>query len=548
MSRRGLAGLSALLFSALLVRLVGIAWGLPHTFNGDEPHLVNLAVSFGGGSLRPYAFKYPTLWPYLLFILYGLYFLLWSCLGLCRGLGAFVGHFAWHPAPFYLMGRVLSAFFSVAGLAWVWKMEREARPGGEGLAWGAILLAFSPVLSELGHAAKPDSLMFFLAAAGWYWAFRLQREGGRLSYWACGFFLGLAFSAQYTALPLWSLLPLAHVLRLSERPHRFLLEGLAALGLGFLAGTPYALLDFPGFWAGIRDHMEQAALYPVNRRELLKSILANMAGFSGSGLAGGAACLLGFFLLAAGRSRLALLSAGPLLFYILALSGNPDGGWPRYLAGGYPGLAFLASRGLSWIERPRKAWLAAAAALIVVLPGFLSCLSLDREMRRADTRQEAARWIRENIPAGEAVLLDQPDASPGLPMAREQALELWERTRRLGSPRARLYRAMADFHPGGGYRIYRIQHSARGMDASPRHVALSQADSSYADVRPGLDVAKALRIRYVVTSSYGARPDREPEYAMFFEELARDGRLLRTFSPVPGRLNGPVLQVYGIMR
>jgi hypothetical protein len=47
--------------AALALRLFGIMWGLPHAYNADEPHLVNLAVSFGGGSLNPYAFKYPTL-------------------------------------------------------------------------------------------------------------------------------------------------------------------------------------------------------------------------------------------------------------------------------------------------------------------------------------------------------------------------------------------------------------------------------------------------------------------------------------------------------
>ena len=56
-----LPGLVGVALVAVVLRLLGICWGLPHLYNADEPHIVNLAVSFGGGSLKPYAFKYPTL-------------------------------------------------------------------------------------------------------------------------------------------------------------------------------------------------------------------------------------------------------------------------------------------------------------------------------------------------------------------------------------------------------------------------------------------------------------------------------------------------------
>src|SRR3954469_5497787 len=82
---------------AAALRLAGLQWGLPNTPNADEPHLVNLAVSFGGGSLRPYALKYPPFWPYLLFASYAVYFLAWSAFGLRRGVADFASLFAWRP-------------------------------------------------------------------------------------------------------------------------------------------------------------------------------------------------------------------------------------------------------------------------------------------------------------------------------------------------------------------------------------------------------------------------------------------------------------------
>ena len=66
--------LFAVLFFAVALRLIGIGYGLPAVFNSDEPHIVNTAVSFGSGDFNPHRFKYPTLWMYLLFFVYGIYF------------------------------------------------------------------------------------------------------------------------------------------------------------------------------------------------------------------------------------------------------------------------------------------------------------------------------------------------------------------------------------------------------------------------------------------------------------------------------------------
>src|SRR5579883_3120402 len=154
-SRR--AWLWAVLLAAAALRLAGIRWGLPHAYNADEPHLVNLAVSFGGGSLRPYAFKYPTLWPYILFVAYGFYFVLLRLTGAIHGVADFIGLYGWNPTGFYLIGRLLAAASSLAAVA---VMTRAGRRLGESVPWAAALLAVSPRLVESAHSLKPDSFMF----------------------------------------------------------------------------------------------------------------------------------------------------------------------------------------------------------------------------------------------------------------------------------------------------------------------------------------------------------------------------------------------------
>lgn len=529
---------------ALGLRLAGISWGLPHTYNADEPHIINLALSFGAGTLRPYAFKYPTLWPYILFFFYGIYFLLWSVLGLRKGIIDFIGLYGWHPAGFYLIARLLSVIFSLLGLVLIWKIEREE--GKEFWPWATLLLAFSPVIVELAHSAKPDCLMFFFICAAWYFGLRVYRWGLRRDYWLCGAGLGLAMSSQYTALPAVALLPLAHFLGKEKPPLSWLGESLGLAVACFFLGTPFALIDFGGFRAGLNDHAELFATAEWSRAEVLRSVLFNAWSFAGAGSIAGLAAVLGMFRLFDKERKQVFVILGPIALYVLMLSQNPDGGWPRYLLGCFPGLALLAGRGLSWLDRPQRPLLTLLLAATALFPGIVRCALMDREMRLADTRAQAQIWISGHIPEGTALLLDEAHASPNLPMTQEQVLSLEEQSGRAGSPRARLFRGMAATHQGGGYRIYRIARSAQELHSAPRHVELSQADAPVLDIRPGLDTVRAAKVEYVVTSSFGATPKLSPESAAFFDELYNQAELVRSFEPVPGEIAGPVLRVFAL--
>ena len=155
---RTLAVLLAVIAAAAALRLAGAGYGLPAVFNADEPHHVDVAVSFGRGSLNPGVFKYPTLWMYTLFLEYGAYFVFWSRCGLARSVSDFGALFVWHPGSFYLLARLLSAAFSLGGVVLCWRTAARLFGGRSGL-WAAALLAASPTLVVSAHAAKPDSMM-----------------------------------------------------------------------------------------------------------------------------------------------------------------------------------------------------------------------------------------------------------------------------------------------------------------------------------------------------------------------------------------------------
>ncbi|MFA6318014.1 MAG: glycosyltransferase family 39 protein, partial [Elusimicrobiota bacterium] len=495
----------------------------------------------------------------------------------------FAGLFAWDPTGFYLIGRLLSTLFSLLGLAAVWKAEKEVRPGG--LPWAALTLAVAPVMIESSHSAKPDMAMFFFTAAGWYAALQVYRGGGRLWHWACGLALGLAMSTQYTALAAGLVLPLAHALgrKASPRPWRFLAEGILAAFLGFFAGSPYILLDFPRFWEAMRDFSALAGIREKSAAEIALGVHLNVWNFAGEGSVAGLAALVGAASLWRRERRLMILLVLPILAYTLSLSTHPDGSWMRYLLGCFPGIALLAGEGLALAsgsgrplscldrsgtpepetpgsgrpascldrsgtpepETPGSGRGALVLCLLLGLgPGALACVRHNAYISLQDTRTLGTEWIEKNIPSGAVLLMDYPHACPRLAMAKEQALELEEKTKAQGSPRWRLYAAMVRSHPGGGYWIHRVKRSAADLRSNPEHVRLSQAETATLDVSAGLAPARALKVAYVVTSSHGATPERSPELRAFFTELTAKGRLLQEFDPVPGRLKGPSLRIY----
>ncbi len=548
MSRSRLNGLWSLALTlAVLVRLRGVTAGFPGTYNADEPHILHLAVSFGAGTLKPYALKYPTLWPYLLFFFFGIYFLGWSGLGLRHGIDDFAALYAWDPSSFLLIARLLSAIFSIAAAFVAWRAQRRI-DRSDALPWAFLLLAFSPLTVDLSHTAKPDNLMLFLSACAWLWGLRVLMESTRASHWACGAFLGLAAASQYTALPLSVILPAAHALSPRRPAKRWLWEGAAAAFLSFFLGSPYCLLEPRTFWATLHDFSAIYAGLSFSRWEMAGRILGNDLHFAGPWLLAGLAAAWGIFSLAFQRRnrRLALFLLSAPALYLLLLVSQYDGGMPRYSLAVYPGLALAAAAGLSELAAGWTSWETLLAAFLVAGPGLAASWAHARRESLPDTRDAAGSWIEAHIPAGAVILADQPHSEPRLPMENAEVEELYAKTKASGSPRSRLYAAMLRGHPGGGYRVWLLPRSAEDIFTNPSLVKLSHADTPILDVRPDLAGLRKRKIRYVMLSSYGAGPESSPELGSFFSDVRSAGRLIARFEPAPGKIVGPEISVYDL--
>lgn len=538
----------SLLIGGAILRLWGIDFGLPAVFNADEPHHVNVAVSFGSGDLNPHIFKYPTLWMYTLAAFYGAYFLIWSGFGFLHSSKEFGELFVRDPSGFYLIARLLAAGFSLAAVHRIYRTAAlfwSQRPA----ALAAALLAGAPILVSSSHAAKPESMMLFLASWSWWFAARFFMDSRRRDFYLAGFFAGLAGSTQYTALPLGILLPTVWAMK-DRRDLKALALAVGAYLGGFVAGTPFAVIDFGAFRATVADMAFLEGL--EGAAPVWPAVMKNIASFPGSGILGGICLIAGFHGFYKKRAREGVILLVPVLTQAACLSLSAEGGWQRYLFGVFPALALAGGIGAERLWRkalelkPFKGHDETVFALFLAgcfFPGAVLSAAFDRELVLPDTRTIASAWIERNIPPGAKILLDQEHASPRLVLSREHIEYMIERTKAMNHPRRRYYELMLSGHPGGGFAVYRLLRDAGDLHTLPGHAAVSAQGQRAIDASAGLGAARQEGIEYVVLTSEGANLDRSPYLKKFFDDVREQTRAVASFYPAAGMRRGPAIKI-----
>ncbi len=533
--------------ATLVLRLWGLAHGLPDAPHPDEPMIVRRALRFGGGDLNPHFFYYPSFSMYLFFAADGMFYILGLLTGRFTGTESFALSFVRDPTAIYLLARFLSAAADAGTAALTAAVGARLFSPAAGAAAGLLWAVFPPAL-DYAQLAKPDAAAVFLGLA----AFAvLSRGRGWRSSLAAGLLWGLAVSTKYNA----AILAPASLFWMASSPGGSSSRGrraaafLAAGGAGFFLGTPYALLDAPAFW---HDFREQTAIMAAGVTGLgeaprgwliyLKALLSPggspVLGFmTVTGLilmwrspsrATRTSCLvLGTFFLALAPSRIAsphyLLPALPFLFW---------------LAGG--GVAILARR----LGRPAGAILLLCAAA-PLLWGTAEHLWL---VGHADSRLLARAWIERNIPAGSGVLTDA--SGPQLWMERGQIQNLLARAGQTGNVKADLFALQLKAHPGGGYRVYLTEQPV--MVTPPDLLKKSREVQDLLPIDRGVAAVRSMGVGYVVTAGerQGFRdPEmrkRYPAQADFYDELDRSARRVAHVPAGPWIRPGPTVSVYDL--
>ena len=243
----------ALIFAlALLVRVIGLTWGLPnaqrfYSYHPDESvnQIVGAVVHLLQGDFNPHFFNYPSLSIYATWIIYQFM----AVFGLTTNVPD-------APGGWPLIRDLIFAgrLFSVAtGAATATLSYGIARQLGfhRGAVVAGILVALLPGLVQHSHYATVDiPATFFVALCVWL-SLRAQTAKALI---VAALIAGLAAGTKYNA-GLVVVVPMACALMLplKNRWGLVVLSPILAL-LGFIISTPYALLSPAEFWGDSQNN------------------------------------------------------------------------------------------------------------------------------------------------------------------------------------------------------------------------------------------------------------------------------------------------------
>jgi 4-amino-4-deoxy-L-arabinose transferase-like glycosyltransferase len=167
---------------------------------------------------------------------------------------------------FYLITRSLTAILGALTVIPVF-LTAEKMFGRKAGWLAGLAFAITPFHVWHSHYSMPDVPMVFFLAWALYFIVKILFKNASANYLLAGLFIGLAASTKYNGLLIAGGLVLAHFMRVfSEKNEKLidldswgklLIAGLASI-VSFIAGTPYAVLDFETF---IRTDGPKGALW-----------------------------------------------------------------------------------------------------------------------------------------------------------------------------------------------------------------------------------------------------------------------------------------------
>ncbi len=392
---------------ASAMRLWGSDVGLPWVDHPDEPNPVGYVLAMvSTGDLNPHAFQKPSLYLYLLL--------------------AAVRLGAWWSGTSPLTEPLTTHIYTTVPWVFLWGRTLTALLGGLTVVLAGLVAQRAGPLAAIGAAAWLAVARYHLqhsqyittdVAAGLFVmvacaaALRIARTGEWPAYLLGGLAVGLAASTKYHAAAVAPMVALAHVLvwrRAAPRRAARLLAAGALACLGFVAGTPYALLSVAEFRDGL---LGQVAAYNAGPQ----------GDFSGSwNLAGYAEF--------AWRSGLTPMGSMVLLAGLAWAWRNDRTLFAVWLAGVVPSLALLAAQethftrntipllalaavpiGCALAQVPRlvrRPALAAVAIMLILTPGAFETGAYLQRLAAGDTRTQLAQWLEQHVSPGQRVLAE----------------------------------------------------------------------------------------------------------------------------------------------
>jgi 4-amino-4-deoxy-L-arabinose transferase-like glycosyltransferase len=245
------------LLAALSVRIWGVSYDLPFIYNPDEPgNIITSQNIFKTGDLNPHLFDYPSLFFYIHALAYIPYYLLGKLMGVFHApnnilppVSLVMGVTQTQMPTTVLLGRTVTICFGVGtvGLAYFVGKQITGRTAVGVLA--SLMVAIVPTNVSYSRLITPDTFITFFSLAAFFASILVYQQGETWQYVVAGICVGLTASSKYNGSLIVLPLLLAHFLHYGkvacQQPKLYL--ALLLCGVGFLATTPYAILDSAKF-------------------------------------------------------------------------------------------------------------------------------------------------------------------------------------------------------------------------------------------------------------------------------------------------------------
>lgn len=534
--------LLAVLTAALLLRIYGIAWGLPDVFEEATP-LREAWKMWGWGpgvgfDPNPHFFHYPSFTIYCHLLGQGLLYLGMRLMGAVDSTIDFAALYAADPTSFLVTGRLIATLFGAGTVLVLYKLCRKCASLPAALA-AAFFLAISTFHIEKSQQVEVDVPLAFLCTLALLFIIRMAEKPSRRNYLLAGVFVGLAVSTKYTAALLVIPLVVSHLVAgrdrgdpesvnrkggYARRKGIYLLSALGVIVIVFFVTSPFVLLDFSTFRAHLsieQTHMREGH-FGLERSGTIFFYLRALSGR----ILGWPLLILaaGGIIYRIGRHRrppeLILLSfAIPYCVAVATWAMKAD----RYLMPILPVLLVFVAMAFDGILRlpaaaagKRRAAVAAFLVLVVLI-SIASGYSSHFRRYEPDSRTLAREWIEANVPSGAFIVAES--YTPEL-MAPQILLSLDKGIRQA------LLRRTAD----------RPQYAVQPlpmMQVYPEKTAVFYDLSLFPDV----DI---IITSGAITSRYRKEPERFPGHIAFYGELEKSFILIKEFTGG----TGPKVTIY----
>ena len=554
--------LTLIILLGLLVRFLGIHFGLPLEVHSDEPIFVKHALKFGTGDFNPHGFLYPSLTYYLLFFLYCGYYVFGSVFGLFHSTNEFAGLYFSDPTSFYIIGRFFMTLLGTATIFLVYFIGKKLFDKKVGLV-SALLMAFIFWHVRNSHFIKPDVPMTFFVSLSFLFAVYILESGYTKYYILAGLMAGLALASKYTGGVIVFSLVTAHILYSYDKlilpkmviNKKLLLGGIFIL-IGFFIGCPFAFLDFKNFLPFIVSHSAQVkeGWIGLNLQGNTWFLTITYHLKTAMGLSLELLALLGFlFCLIFKHSKKDLLLVSFPIIYFIIFAGNRFN-FPRFWIPIFPFLLIMGSRLLNEIVynsrflKKGKGIILAFVSVLIIIPSIVSDVKYDFLISNKYTSNLAREWIENNIPPNTKIVVEK---SLCLNMNQSTESIISERDRELHQSYTN------SLKESESYRIESMSEPSENKNMYYDYLlSITEKEKSYYVYNAWSAGEKEYSYyvengyRYIVIGSkyrtYRAQPEKYPNVNKFYDELFDKGELIEEFIPNNVNLPGPHIRVYKI--